>query len=78
MPPATQAEQHVAGIDVVVAGAKLDPKWRDATIEVKVVDSLTLPDMALVRLSDPKGDSVDSHPLQLGKDLEIKVAATAR
>jgi phage protein D len=76
MPAATQAEQHVAGIDVLVAGAKLDPKWRDATIEVKVVDSLTLPDMALVRLVDPKGDSVDSHPLQLGKDLEIKVAAT--
>ena len=74
--PAAQAEQHVAGIDVLVAGAKLDPKWRDATIEVKVVDSLTLPDMALVRLVDPKGDSVDSHPLQLGKDLEIKVGAT--
>ena len=32
--------------------------------------------MALVRLVDPKGDNVDSHPLQLGKDLEIKVAAT--
>ena len=42
-------------------------------IEMKVVDSLTLPDMALVRLKDPKGDAVDSHPLQLGKDLEIKV-----
>ncbi len=74
--PAAQAEQHVAGIDVLVGGAKLDPKWRDATIEVKVVDSLTLPDMALVRLVDPKGDNVDSHPLQLGKDLEIKVGAT--
>jgi phage protein D/phage baseplate assembly protein gpV len=69
-----QAE-HVAGIDVLVAGTKLDPKWRDLTIEVKVVDSLTLPDMALVRLSDPQGDNVDSHPLQLGKDIEIKAAA---
>jgi phage protein D len=75
-PPAAQAEQHVAGIDVIVGGAKLDPKWRDLTLEVKVVDSLTLPDMALVRLSDPKGDQVDSHPLQLGKDLEIKAAGT--
>ncbi len=76
MPAGVQAEQHVAGVDVLVGGAKLDPKWRDATIEVKVVDSLTLPDMALVRLADPKGDSIDSHPLQLGKDLEIKVGAT--
>jgi phage protein D len=76
MPAPAQAEQHVAGIDVLVAGAKLDPKWRDATLEVKVVDSLTLPDMALVRLADPKGDSIDSHPLQLGKELEIKAGAT--
>ena len=74
MAPAAQAEQHVAGVDVLVAGAKLDPKWRDLTLEVKVVDNLTLPDMALVRLSDPKGDAVDTHPLQLGKDLEIKAA----
>jgi phage protein D len=76
MPAATQAEQHVAGIDVLVGGQNLDPVWRDLTIEVKVVDSLTLPDMALVRLSDPKGENIDSQPLQLGKDLEIKVAAT--
>jgi phage protein D len=73
--PEAKAEKHVSGIDVLVSGAALDPKWRDLTLEVKVVDSLTLPDMAMVRLSDPKGDMVDSHPLQLGKDLEIKVAA---
>ena len=73
--PEAKSEKHVAGIDVIVAGAKLDPAWRDLTLEVKVVDSLTLPDMAMVRLSDPKGDKVDSHPLQLGKDLEIKVSA---
>ena len=74
--PAAQSEQHVAGIDVKVNGATIDPAWRDLTLEVKVVDSLTLPDMALVRLSDPKGDKVDSHPLQLGAELEIKAAAT--
>ncbi|WP_028067012.1 VgrG-related protein [Solirubrobacter soli] len=76
MPAAANAEQHVAGIDVLVGGAKLDPKWRDATIEVKVVDSLTLPDVALVRLKDPTGDAVDNHPMQLGKDLEIKTSGT--
>ena len=73
--PEAKSEKHVAGIDVIVAGAKLDPAWRDLTLEVKVVDSLTLPDMAMVRLSDPKGDKVDSHPLQLGKDIEIKVSS---
>src|SRR4029079_340941 len=70
------AEQHVAGLEIKVAGATLDPRWRNAMIEMKVVDSLTLPDMALVRLKDPKGDAIDSHPLQLGKDLEIKASAT--
>ena len=78
MPPAANAEQHVAGVDILVAGANLDPKWRDSMIEMKVVDSLTLPDMALVRLKDPTGDAVDSHPLQLGKDLEIKAAGDGR
>jgi phage protein D len=74
--PAADAEQHVAGIEVKVDGTVLDPAWRDLTLEVKVIDSLTLPDMALVRLSDPKGDKIDSHPMQLGADLEIKAGAT--
>jgi phage protein D len=72
--PAAESEKHVSGLDVLVSGATLDPKWRDSTLEVKVVDSLTLPDMALVRLSDPQGEAIDNHPLQLGKDLEIKVS----
>jgi phage protein D len=74
MPPAANAEQHVAGVDILVSGTALDPKWRNSMIEMKVVDSLTLPDMALVRLKDPTGDAIDSHPLQLGKDLEIKAS----
>jgi phage protein D/phage baseplate assembly protein gpV len=74
MAPAANAEQHVAGLDILVGGAALDPQWRNSMIEMKVVDSLTLPDMALVRLKDPTGDAVDSHPLQLGKDLEIKTS----
>jgi phage protein D len=74
MAPAANSEQHVSGVDILVGGANLDPKWRNSVIEMKVVDSLTLPDMALVRLKDPSGDSVDSHPMQLGKDLEIKTA----
>ncbi len=74
MAPEANAEQHVSGLDVIVDGSTLDPKWRNLTLEVKVVDSLTLPDMALVRLSDPKGKEIDNHPLQLGKSLEIKAA----
>jgi phage protein D/phage baseplate assembly protein gpV len=70
------AEKHVAGIDVLVAGAQMDPMWRNLLLEVRVRDTLALPDSAIVRLSDPKGENVDRHPLQLGKDIEIKAAAT--
>ena len=72
---AQKSTERVAGVDVLVSGTPLDQKWRDAMIEVKVVDSLTLPDMALIRIADPHGDNVDAHPLQLGKDVEVKTAA---
>jgi phage protein D len=72
---AAVAAQHVPGLDVIVAGAPMDPKWRDVTTEIKVVNSLTLPDMAVVKMTDAKGENVDSHPLQLGKEIEIKTSA---
>jgi phage protein D len=72
---AQKSTERVAGVDVLVSGTTLDQKWRDAMIEVRVVDSLTLPDMALIRIADPHGDNVDAHPLQLGKDVEVKTAA---
>jgi phage protein D/phage baseplate assembly protein gpV len=71
----TQALVHVPGVSVLVQGAELDPTFRDALEEVKVVSSLQLPDMALVRLIDPKGEHVDSQPLQIGKTIEIKASA---
>ncbi|HEX6022665.1 MAG TPA: VgrG-related protein [Solirubrobacter sp.] len=77
MPATSSAEskEHVAGLTVLVSGAQLDPKYREALVEVKVVDSLMLPDMAVVRIADPNGENVDSHPLQLGVDLEIKASS---
>lgn len=75
MAATTQSITHVAGVAVLVSGAELDPKFRDALDEVKVVNSLHLPDMALIRLIDPHGDNVDSQPLQLGKEVEIKASA---
>lgn len=69
------ADAHVAGLDVSVNGSLLDPTWRNATTEVKVVDSLTLPDMAVVKLTDPLGESIDDHPLQIGATLEVKTSS---
>ena len=73
--PTLQAQQHVSGLDVIVDGAALDPMWRNLIVEVRVRDTLALPDSAVVRISDPKGEHIDSHPLQLGKELEIKASA---
>ena len=75
MPAAQASQEHVAGLEVRVDGAQLAPEWREALIEVKVVDSLTLPDVALIRVADPKGENVDTHPLQLGKNIEVKASA---
>jgi phage protein D len=68
----TKAEKHVASMTVLVDGAEIDPKYRDLLSEVRVVDSLTLPDTALIRITDLKGENVDSSPLKLGAKLEIK------
>jgi phage protein D/phage baseplate assembly protein gpV len=76
MTAAQTAELHVPGVDVLVGGATMDPKWRNALIEVKVVDSLTLPDMAVVKLTDPRGENIDSQPLQIGKDIEVKASGS--
>ena len=68
----TQSKEHVASMTVLVDGAQLDPKYGDLLSEVKVVDSLTLPDMALVRITDLKGENIDANPLKLGAKIEIK------
>lgn len=68
----TQSKEHVASMTVSIDGAELDPKYRELLSEVKVIDSLTLPDMALVRISDLKGENIDSSPLKLGAKLEVK------
>jgi phage protein D len=74
MPPATgpQSKEHVASMSVLVDGQELDPKFREMLTEVRVVDSLTLPDTALVRITDLKGENIDGSPLKLGAKIEIK------
>jgi phage protein D len=75
MPAGTQAKQHDAALDVLVDGAPKDPKYRNHTRDVRVVDSLTLPDMAVIRIDDPKAENVDNHPMQIGKTIEVKAAS---
>jgi phage protein D len=71
------SKEKVGSVDVLVDGAALDQSFRDLLHEVKVVDSLTLPDMCLIRITDKHGDKIDTQPLQLGKMLEVKMGAQA-
>ncbi len=72
------AKQPVAGLEIKVDGAKLDPKWMDALLDVQVRDNLMLPDTAVVRLRDPKGENIDTHPLKAASKLEILFSAAEK
>jgi phage protein D/phage baseplate assembly protein gpV len=65
----------VASAQVRVDGAPLDQKYMAQLLDVTVRDNLLLPDTALVRLRDPTAENLDSHPLQVGKALEVRLGS---
>jgi uncharacterized protein involved in type VI secretion and phage assembly len=65
----------VAAATIVVGGTPLDQKYMAQFLDVTVRDNLLLPDTAVVRLRDPMGEHLDSHPLQIGASLEVKTAS---
>ena len=71
-----KAEEHVAGVNVTVAGNPLPQEYKDLLSEVRVRDTLVLPDAASVRITDPDGDSIDRMlgTFAIGADIEIKTA----
>jgi len=71
------AEQHVAGISVLVDGSELSQELRNLLVEVRVRDTMALPDSALIRTTDPKGEKLDelTAKFKIGKQVEIKTGA---
>jgi uncharacterized protein involved in type VI secretion and phage assembly len=63
----------VAGVEVLVAGQPLDPTLTPLLQEVRIEDNLTLPDAFLLRISDPGLKHIDSHPLEVGAEIEIRI-----
>ncbi len=63
----------IAGVEVLVAGQPLDPTLAPLLQEVRVEDNLVLPDAFLIRLSDPGLKHIDSHPLEVGVEIEIRL-----
>jgi uncharacterized protein involved in type VI secretion and phage assembly len=71
------SQLHVPGVEVHVKGAQIDPKYRNVLLEVRVRDTLGLPDSANVRFTDPKGEFVDDllGLFAIGTDIEVKASA---
>ena len=71
--PATA--QHFAGAEVRIGGTPLDPQLAERLLEVRVQDSLMLPDTFLLRLADPGLEHVDSGPFEIGAEVEVLFGA---
>jgi len=69
------SNQHVSGLDILIAGAPVSPEIRQAIVEVRVQDVLSLPCSATIRITDKDVKLIDNQTLAIGKELEIKVGA---
>ena len=65
----------VGGTEIRVNGRELDPKLANKLVEVRVESQLQLPDVAVVRLSDPGLEHIDDDPLPVGAKLEVLFSA---
>jgi uncharacterized protein involved in type VI secretion and phage assembly len=69
--------QNVAGVKIKVGGSDLDPAIASSIQETHVESNLVLPDMFTIRLNDPGMKRIDSHPFEIGKQVEIAMEAAA-
>jgi uncharacterized protein involved in type VI secretion and phage assembly len=67
--------QHVSPYTIKVEGNAIDPSLAGQITEVKVRQSLRQPSSATIRISDPKLQQIDKHPLQIGCRLEVLLGA---
>jgi phage protein D len=65
----------VAGVEVKIDGQVLDPGLAARLLEVRVQDNLMLPDTFLIRLADPGLEMIDTSPLKIGAEVEIRLAS---
>jgi len=80
--PQPRAADPVASYSILVDGARIDRQHSDRVREIRVEDSLGLPDVCTVSLGFPrpakKGDPhlIDSQPFAIGGALEIRLGET--
>jgi phage protein D len=65
----------IAGVEIKIGGAALDPTYTASLLEVRVQNNLALPDTFLVRIADPGLAHVDQVPFDVGADVDISFEA---
>ena len=78
--PATVTDQHLALFEVLLNGQPVDEKYKSRMTDIRVSDYLTLPDLCAFTVGFRKAEQFgavrqpwDSHPFQIGADLEVKL-----
>jgi phage protein D len=64
----------VAGVEVRIQGAALEPEMAAQLSEVRVEDHLMMPDAFLVRIADPDLKHMDAPMFEVGNEVEILFA----
>ena len=70
----TLAASHVTPYKIKVDGADIDPGLQ--VTEIKVRQSLRQPSSAMIKITDPKLEHMDSHNLQIGSRLQVLFGST--
>jgi uncharacterized protein involved in type VI secretion and phage assembly len=70
------ATDHVAGVDLLIGGAPIDQTFKDRLARVEVHSEIGGSDTAVVRITDPGAARIDTHPLTIGKELEVRLGGT--
>jgi phage protein D len=66
----------VAGVVVKVAGTELPPELASVLNEIRVEQTINLPDAVRIRLQDDMAmRHIDSHPFDFGKEVEVLMQA---
>jgi phage protein D len=72
----TASEYYVSLYDIRVNGASIDPQLAATTKEIRIVDSLRLPDTCTFGVLFKDLEEIDEHPFEVGAPLEVRLGAT--
>jgi phage protein D len=66
----------VSGAQVLADGQPIDEQIGRQLIEARIQENLRLPDACLLRFTDPGLKNVDTFPLHIGSQVEVKLSGT--